>query len=347
MLWASMNTHLHNTLSLRTRNGRTSTAFNPAHLLTLMLAFVLVLLMSWQQAWAQVPSAQTLLATVPGPPAPVGIPHGPMVLLWPEGAPGAVGTTDADKPRLEVFAAAGKGPHTAVIVCPGGGYTNLAYDKEGTRVAEWLNLQGVTAYVLTYRLSPRYHYPAPIADGERAVRLVRSHAEEYGVAGDKIGLFGFSAGAHLAAIVATHFDAGDPAAKDAVDRVSDRPDFVISAYGRLALDPAYNPANALQTLLGDNPAPGLRDEMSAEKHVTAQTPPFFIYATTADQTVSSLTSDAFYAALKKAGVPAEMHIFEQGPHGTGLGEKYLELAVWPELAAHWMQLHGWLPEPVK
>lgn len=277
------------------------------------------------------------------------IPHGPIVLLWPDGAPGAVGATDADKPHLEVFEAApsGKsdGPRTSVIVCPGGGYTGLAYDKEGTRIAEWLNLQGVTAFVLTYRLSPRYHYPAPILDGERAVRFVRSHAADYNVAPDRVGMWGFSAGGHLTGVVATLFDNGNPSAKDPVDRVSDRPDFAISSYGRLSLDPSFSTPETLRSLIGDNPAPGVRDLMSPDKHVTARTPPFFLFSTTDDQTVPSLCSVLFYAELKRKGVDSELHVFEEGPHGAALGEKYLELANWPVLLSTWMRLHGWIPMP--
>ncbi len=277
--------------------------------------------------------------------APPTEPHGQIVMLWPDGAPGAVGTTEADKPHLEVFGAAGSAPRTAVIVAPGGGYTGLAYDKEGTRIAEWLNLQGVTAFVLTYRLAPRYHYPAPILDGERAVRYVRSHAAEYGIAPDRIGMWGFSAGGHLTGIVATRFDAGNPSAKDPVDRVSDRPDFAISSYGRLALSSDANAPDALHSLMGNNAPASLRDDISPHKHVTPHTPPFFLFSTNADQSVSSLNSALFYVELKRKGVDAELHIFEQGPHGTALGERYQELANWPSLLANWMRLHGWITAP--
>ena len=128
------------------------------------------------------------------PAAEIALPHGQIEYLWPAGAPGAVGAEEQDKPHLEIFGATGPGMRTAVIVCPGGGYTHLAYEKEGTRIAEWLNLHGISAFVLTYRLSPRYHYPEPILDGSRAVRWVRSHAQEYGVDPNRIGAWGFSAG---------------------------------------------------------------------------------------------------------------------------------------------------------
>jgi acetyl esterase/lipase len=283
----------------------------------------------------------------PAAPAPaaaveVAAPHGQIEYLWPAGAPGAAGAEEQDKPHLEIFAASGSTLHPAVIVCPGGGYTHLAYDKEGTRIAEWLNLRGITAFVLTYRLSPRYHYPAPILDGYRSVRWVRSHAQQYALDPHRIGMWGFSAGGHLVGIVGTHFDAGDAQAADPIDRVSDRPDFVISSYGALSLQQGTVKPGALSTLLGNPPPPGLIDDMSPDKHVTGQTPPFFLYATTTDQAVPPLSSVAFYTALVRAGVPAEIHIFQQGPHGTALAQSYPALSTWPGLLENWLRLNGWI-----
>lgn len=271
------------------------------------------------------------------------LPHGQIEYLWPNGAPGAVGTEEQDKPHLEIFSGYGRGVHTAVIVCPGGGYTHLAYEKEGTRIAEWLNLRGITAFVLTYRLAPRYHYPAPILDGYRSVRWVRSHAKEYNIDPNKIGMWGFSAGGHLVGIVGTHFDNGNPHASDPIDRVSDRPDFVISSYGGLSLQPGIAKPGAMHQLLGPHPSHALIENMSADKHVTPQTPPFFIYATTTDQKVPVLSSVSFYTALVRAGVPAELHIFEKGPHGTALAQRYPELHTWPTLLENWLRLNGWIP----
>jgi acetyl esterase/lipase len=293
--------------------------------------------------------ASAALAQVPVVKTPADqIPHGPEILLWEGGAPGAVGTLPEDKPHLEFFGASPDaklkdGLRTAVIVCPGGGYRSLAYDKEGTRIAEWLNTQGITAFVLTYRLTPRYHYPAPILDGERAVRWVRAHAQEYGVAPTRIGVWGFSAGGHLVGILGTHFDAGKPDASDPVDRVSDRPDFAISSYGGLTLDPQVAKPGAMSNLLGENAPASLVEDMSPEKHVTKDTPPYFLYATQTDQSVPVLSSVVFYQALTKAGVPAEMHLFERGPHGTALGGSYPALSVWPGMLKNWMRLHDWLP----
>lgn len=272
----------------------------------------------------------------------IALPHGRIEYLWPNGAPGAAGTEEQDKPHLEIFGASGPGAHTAVIVCPGGGYTHLAYEKEGTRIAEWLNLRGVTAFVLTYRLAPRYHYPAPILDGYRSVRWVRSHAKEFNIASDRIGAWGFSAGGHMVGMLGTHFDDGDAQAVDAIDRVSDRPDFVISSYGGLTLQDGVAKPTAMSGLVGAPLTREQKDELSPDLHVTAKTPPYFIYATTPDQSVPVLSSVVFYTALVKAGVPAEMHIFQEGPHGTGLAQGYAALSAWPELLENWLRLNGWI-----
>jgi acetyl esterase/lipase len=293
--------------------------------------------------------ASTALAQLPAVVKPGDqVPHGAEVLLWEEGAPGAVGTTVEDKPRLEFFGASPDaklkdGLRTAVIVCPGSGYRTLAYDKEGMRIAEWLNVQGVSAFVLTYRLAPRYHYPAAIDDGQRAVRWVRAHAAEYGVSPNRIGVWGFSAGGHMVGILGTEFDAGKADAADPVERVSDRPDFAISSYGGLTLDPTIAKSDAMVWLIGEHASPELRAKMSPELHVTAASPPYFLYATSGDPTVPVLSTVVFYTALEKAGVPTEMHIFEQGPHGTALAERYPALSIWTTSLVNWMRLHDWLP----
>lgn len=269
------------------------------------------------------------------------------IVLWPNGAPGAVGTGDEDVPKMYAYPAASAGTHTAVIVLPGGGYTHLVTEKEGGAEARWLNEHGVTAFVLEYRLGPRYHFPSPMLDGARAVRYVRSHAAELGVAKERIGLWGFSAGAHLAGYLATVHDSGAAGATDTIDRVSDRPDFVVVSYGRFSLDESIPRATNMEGLLGDHPTQAMLDKVSVVKLVTKDTPPCFIYSTTADQTVNSLNATAFYDALKRAGVQAELHIFERGPHGTGMaiGLKDLpELAIYPTLLANWMELHGWMTE---
>jgi acetyl esterase/lipase len=267
------------------------------------------------------------------------------IVLWPAGAPGAQGTGDGDIPKLFVYPATGAGPHTGVIVLPGGGYTHLVMEKEGAVEARWLNEHGVTAFVLEYRLGPRYHFPSPMLDGARAIRYVRSHATELGVTKDKIGLWGFSAGGHLAGYLAAVNDGGTASAADLIERVSDRPDFVIVSYGRFSMDEAIPRKTNMEGLLGDHPTRAMLDSISVIKLVTKKTPPCFIYSTTEDQTVNSMNATAFYDALKREGVPAELHIFERGPHGTGMaqGLKNLpELAIYPTLLENWMEMHKWM-----
>jgi acetyl esterase/lipase len=269
-------------------------------------------------------------------------------ILWPGGAPGAVGTADGDVPKLYCYPAAGAGPHAAVVVLPGGGYTHVVMEKEGAVEARWLNDHGLSAYVLQYRLSPAYRYPAPMQDGERAVRFVRSHAKEWGLRADAIGVWGFSAGGHLAGYLATANNAGDAAAADAVERVSSHPDFAIFSYARLSLDPAIPGTFGMKTLIGDNPSQELLDTVSPILHVTKDTSPSFLYGNSHDETVSSLNATLFYNALQLAHVPAELHVFEAGPHGTGMAQnlpKLPELAIWPTLLQHWMELHGWIAQP--
>jgi acetyl esterase/lipase len=243
------------------------------------------------------------------------------------------------------YPAVGAGVHSAVIVLPGGGYTHLVTGKEGSAEARWLSERGVTAFVLEYRLGPRYHFPSPMLDAARAMRYVRSHAAELDVAKDRIGLWGFSAGAHLAGYLAAVNDTGSAGSPDPIERVNDRPDFAILSYGRFSMDEAIPRSTNMEGLLGDHPTEAMLDAISVVKLVTKNAPPCFIYSTTADQTVNSMNATALYDALKRAGVPVEMHIFERGPHGTGmaLGLKDLpELAIYPTLLANWMELHGWM-----
>jgi len=264
-------------------------------------------------------------------------------LLWPAGAPGAVGTDDADKPSLTLYPAPeNSATHTGVIVCPGGGYGALAKDHEGDQIARWLNSLGISAYMLQYRIAPRYHYPAPILDGQRAIRFVRAHAYDYGISPGRIGIWGFSAGGHLASTTGTHFDAGDAHAADAIDQVSSRPDFMILAYPVISFTTPYTHRGSLRNLLGDNPDPKLVASLSNETQVTAQTPPTILFHTDGDTGVPAENSVLFYLALRKAGVPAEMHIYERGPHGVGLSPTDAVLATWPARLKDWLDIRGLL-----
>lgn len=265
-------------------------------------------------------------------------------LLWPNGAPGAVGSEDADRPSLTIYALPPTGAsRSAVVVCPGGGYSMLAMDHEGRQIAEWLNSLGVSAFILKYRLGPRYRHPAPMLDAQRAIRYVRYHARDFSIAPDRIGIWGFSAGGHLASTAATHCEAGNPSAADPLDRVSTRPDFAILAYPVISCTANFMHVGSCRQLLGEPPDPALAENLSNEKQVTSQTPPTFLFHTTNDEAVPPENSVAFYLALRKAGVPAEMHIYERGKHGVGLATKDPILATWTELLANWLRVHGIIP----
>jgi len=272
---------------------------------------------------------------------PANMPKGE--LLWPGGAPGALGDQDTDKPTLAPYIVPqGRGAGTAVIVCPGGGYVNLAMDHEGDQIARWLNSIGVTAFVLKYRLGPRYHHPIELGDAQRAIRTVRAKAAEYRVAPDRIGIMGFSAGGHLASTAGTHFDSGNSSAPDPIDRVSSRPDFLVLGYPVISFTTPYTHRGSLRALLGDQPDPKLVESLSNELQVTAQTPPAFLFHTNADTGVPAENSVLFYMALRKAGVPAEIHIYERGPHGVGLAATDEALSSWPARLADWLRVRGLL-----
>jgi acetyl esterase/lipase len=264
------------------------------------------------------------------------------ILLWRNGAPGAVGDSPSDKPILTPYLPAQNPTHTAIVVCPGGGYAMLAIDKEGTQIAHWLSDRGVAAFVLTYRYGPQNHHPVPLLDAQRAIRYVRSHASEDAIDPDRIGIMGFSAGGHLASTAGTHFDNGNPNATDPTERVSSRPDFMVLAYPVISMQPGVTHNGSLHNLLGEQPSPMLEDELSNETQVTAQTPPTFLFSTTNDETVPVSNSVLFYEALLRAGVPAELHIFEQGSHGSGLAQADPQLRMWPILLQNWLHLHGWM-----
>jgi acetyl esterase/lipase len=267
------------------------------------------------------------------------------ILLWPTGAPGALGDADTDKPALTVFLPAENPTKTGVVVAPGGGYQHLAMEKEGFAVARWLNEHGVAAFVLKYRLGPTYHHPVELGDAQRAIRMVRANAAEYGVAEDHVGMWGFSAGGHLTATAGTHFDTGNADATDGIEKKGSRPDFLILAYPVITLaDPSAH-SGSRKFLLGDTPDPTLVQSLSAETQVTPQTPPTFLFSTTDDKTVPVANSVLFYQALVKAGVPAEMHIFQHGAHGAGLAPTNPQLSVWPDLLIKWMRERGYAATP--
>jgi acetyl esterase/lipase len=271
--------------------------------------------------------------------------HGsrPFTLLWPDGAPGAKGTDAIDRPKITPYLApSGTANGAAVIVIPGGGYQVVAADHEGKAVAEWLNTLGVSAFVLQYRLGPRYHHPAPMQDVQRAIRIVRSRAAAWHVDPLRLGVLGFSAGGHLASTAATHFDDGDAAARNPIDRFSSRPDFAILAYPVITLRPPFAHSGSRENLLGMSPGAALIDSMSNELQVTSRTPPTFLFHTADDDAVPVENSQLFADALRHAGVPVELHVFAHGRHGVGLAPGDPALSQWPVLAAAWIRARGLL-----
>lgn len=274
--------------------------------------------------------------------APVTVP------LWPEGVPNAKPTLGAEReqngktanvsePTLTVFGPAVDKPNgTAVIICPGGGYTNLSTGREGAQYANWLSTLGVTSFVLKYRMA-EFGHPAPLQDVLRAVRMVRSRAAEFGINPARIGVMGSSAGGHLAATAGTLFD--NPAGKTgaALDATSARPDFLMLLYPVIAMEGPAVHAGSRKALLGSSPSAEAIALMSVDKQVTAATPPTLLIHTQADQAVPVENSILFYQALTRAKVPAEMYLFEQGGHGMGMRAGLGTASDWPRKAEEWLR----------
>jgi acetyl esterase/lipase len=267
-------------------------------------------------------------------------------LLWPDGAPGAKGTEDGDKPSLTIYLPpTEKATGTAVVICPGGGYGHLAMDHEGHQIAQWLNSFGVAGFILKYRhhnSGAGYGHPAPLQDAQRAVRMVRARAKEWGVDPGRIGILGFSAGGHLASSAGTHFQNRYSDIKDSIDRVSCRPDFMVLVYPVISLTKWCAHSGSRRNLLGQNPDKELVENLSNELQVTPDTPPTFLVHTSGDKGVPSENSIYFYLALRKAKVPAEMHIYEKGRHGFGLGQQHGAVSSWPRRCQDWMSGQGLL-----
>jgi acetyl esterase/lipase len=198
----------------------------------------------------------------------------------------------------------------------------------------------MAAFVLKYRLGPRYHHPVELGDAQRAIRLVRANAASWHLDASRIGIVGFSAGGHLAMTASTHFDQGNGAAVDPIDRAGSRPDFAVLGYPVISMVEPWTHAGSRTNLLGDHPDPSLAKSLSGEQAVTAQTPPTFIFQTNEDTTVPAENAVYYYLALRKAGVAAEMHIFEKGPHGVGLANDNPALSAWSSLLANWLRGRG-------
>ena len=282
----------------------------------------------------------TLLLGADPAPAPIN--------LWDDKIPGPVSKEATNVPTLTIQLAPKEVANgCAVVVCPGGGYSGRATGHEGKDIAEWLNARGVHAFVLKYRTVgeskiPAPREPGPMLDVQRAIRSVRANAKKYGVDPQRIGVWGFSAGGHLASTAATHFDDGKPESADPVEKVSCRPDFAILAYPVITMGDKTH-GGSRNTLLGGKPDPKLVEFYSNEKQVTAKTPPTFLFHTVEDKAVPIENSRLFKEACQKAGVSVELVEYEKGQHGVGLGlNSKLPLAEWPTKLEEWMKKRGLL-----
>ncbi len=267
--------------------------------------------------------------------------------LWEKGAPGALGSAEKDIPTLTIYLPeASKANGSAVVICPGGGYGGLA-NHEGEHYARFLNEQGIAGFVLKYRLGPSgYKHPIMLGDAARAVRLVRAKAAEWKVDAKRVGIMGSSAGGHLASTLLTHFDAGNPDAADPVDRESSRPDLGILCYPVITMG-EFTHKGSRFNLLGDAPSEEALKNLSNELQVTKKTPPCFIWHTFEDKGVPIENSLQFAEALRKAGVPFDLHIYEKGPHGLGLGTREWQPEKrhpWTSDVVYWLKARGFIPE---
>lgn len=292
------------------------------------------------------------MAAAAAPPALAQVNPGPPVALWPEGVPGQLpggGTeivaeggriSNVHEPTLTPYLAPeGRRSGTAVIICPGGGYNILAADHEGRAPAEWLNSLGVSAFVLKYRLK-EYGHPAPLRDVLRAVRLLRQDAAKWGIAPDRIGVLGFSAGGHLAASAGTLFDEADGRTGAVMDAVSARPDFMVLVYPVIRLIGPDAHTGSGRSLLGAAATPEMLERYSLDTRVTKNTPPAFLVHGGTDTAVPPENSVLFYSALRRAGVPAEMHLYREGAHGIGLRPGNGPMSDWPARCAEWLAAKG-------
>ena len=267
----------------------------------------------------------------------------PNVRLWTGDAPGAQGSAPEDIPMLTSFVPKSGSTGGAFVVCPGGGYGGLA-DHEGKPIAQWLNTLGITAFVLRYRLGPKYHYPYITGDVLRAIRVVRSNATAWGLDSHRIGIIGFSAGGHLASSAATLFDSGVGQGADPIDAVSSRPDAAVLVYPVITMKNPYTHGGSRENLLGKNPSAELIRKLSTEEQVTVATPPTFLVSASDDPVVPLENSLGFIAACRKFKVPIEAHFYMHGPHGFGLGGNDPVLSQWPKACGLWLKALGFVRE---
>ena len=259
--------------------------------------------------------------------------------LWPGGAPGARGTNAADIPTITPYLAdATNSTGAAMIICPGGAYVGLAA-HEGNDYALWLNQHGVSCFVLKYRLGPAgYHHPAMLQDAARALRMVRANAAAWKIDPHRVGIMGSSAGGHLASTLLTHFDSGNAASDDPIERESSRPDIGILCYAVITMG-EFTHRGSRNALLGQNPSPELVQNLSNELQVTTNTPPCFLWTTFEDKTVPMENTMLFAMALRKNHVPFALNIYEKGRHGLGLGDKppFANPLPWAADCLYWLK----------
>lgn len=258
--------------------------------------------------------------------------------LWSQAPPHAVGDSEDDVPTLTVFlpeqeAATASG----IVIFPGGGYGHLAMEHEGYDVAKRFNEMGLAAFVVKYRHGKEYGHPVPLLDARRAIRMVKHRSKEWNINSESIGVIGFSAGGHLASTTGTLFEEGNPNDQDPIEQMSSRPEFMVLVYPVISMTEETTHQGSRNNLLGENPNSALVDSLSTEKQVSSNTPPTFLIHTSNDGAVPVENSLVFYQALKKVGVPAEMHIFEEGPHGFGLGEDNPLLSGWTNQLQSWLK----------
>ncbi|HOK65560.1 MAG TPA: alpha/beta hydrolase [Anaerohalosphaeraceae bacterium] len=267
--------------------------------------------------------------------------------LWQETIPGALGSEEKDKPMLYVYLPSdAPAPTPAVVICPGGGYAHLAMDHEGREIAERLRRENIAAIVLKYRLpGDGYRHPIPILDARRAIQTVRFHARDWNIHPDRIGILGFSAGGHLASTSGTFFEeiALSSAGKDAVGSVSYRPNFLVLVYPVISMQDEWTHRGSRANLLGPEPPQELIERLSNERQITKDTPPTFLIHADDDKTVLPENSILFYQGLRKAGIPAELHIYRKGGHGFGTRPTAGPAAGWLEDCLKWMKQMGFLP----
>ncbi|BDI28513.1 hypothetical protein CCAX7_005640 [Capsulimonas corticalis] len=267
--------------------------------------------------------------------------------LWAGDAPGAHGTTPDDIPTLTPYLPdAGKATGAAMLVLPGGGYAGVVMDHEGSAYALWLNQHGIAAFVLRYRLgSHGYHDPVELGDASRAIRTIRAKAADWKIDPHRVGVMGSSAGGHLASSLATHFDAGDPKAADPIERESSRPDLGVLCYAVITMAKPFTHEGSRDNLLGANASAAAIARMSSEQQVTAQTPPCFVWATQEDNVVPVENSLMFAQALQKNHVPFDLHIYQHGGHGVGLGDDtppFTHVHPWTADLLYWLGGQGFM-----